>query len=415
MNARAIDSRTMIFRLVCLSIFLAPLNGFVFYAPLIPAILLALWRRWGKGLREWRAGPLGKWGAAFLGWSFLSALFSVDRNFSLFNWLFLPLMYASLYVLILSYVRTREERRVLFRVFLTAAACTVLYGIFQFMNIQNMASDIASQDWVDPERFPLLYRRMYSTLENPNLFAGYLLMMIGLSTGAALMEEKGRHKWETLLFCAVLAVCLLLTYSRGAWVSLAAMAAVLALLYDRRIWLVFLLIPVVLLMYHGQITERFLSLFSGEDTSTVLRFALWESTAAMIEDHPLTGVGWGAYFRAYPDYNFFVGDTSVIIYHAHNMYLSLMAETGIPGGIFYFLFFFAHGVLAVRLYRKGQDPDQKAAGLALVLIIAGMAVYGVGDYVLFSRAVSLTFWALLALGVCFEEERREGKKSSIVP
>lgn len=414
MSMQAMDSRTIIFRLICLSIFLAPLNGFAFYAPLLPAILLALWRRWGRGIREWRAGPLGKWGAAFLGWSFLSALFSVDPVFSLFNWAFLPLMYASLYVLVLSYVRTKEERRILFRVFLTAAACTVLYGIFQFTHIQNMASDIAAQDWVDPERFPLLYRRMYSTLENPNLFAGYLLMMLGLTAGAALMEEKGRRKWETLLFSAVLTVCLLLTYSRGAWVSLAAMAAVLALLYDRRIWLVFLLVPVVLLIYHGQITERFLSLFSGEDTSTILRFALWESTAAMIEDFPLTGVGWGAYFRAYPDYNFFVGDTSVIIYHAHNMYLSLLAETGIPGGLFYFLLFFSHGALAVRLYRKGEEPDEKAAGLALALIIAGMAVYGIGDYVLFSRAVSITFWALLALAVCLEEERRDEKKRNQV-
>lgn len=411
MTHKAIDSREAVLGLTYLSIFLAPLNGFIFYVPLIPAVILSCWRRWGRGIREWRAGPLAKAGAGFLACSLASSCFSIDRAFSLFNWIFLPLSYSALYVLVLSYVRTREERRRLFRVFLTAAACTALYGIFQFMNIQNMAGEIAAQDWVDPERFPLLYRRMYSTLENPNLFAGYLLMMLGLFGASALVKEKGRGKWELLAFCAVLAVCLLLTYSRGAWLSLAAMAAVLAILYDRRIWLAFLLVPVVLLAYHGQITERFLSLFSGEDTSTLLRFALWESTIAMIEDHPLLGVGWGAYFLAYPDYNFFVGDRTVIIYHAHNMYLSLLAETGILGGLFYFLTFFCHGALAVRLYRKGRSSGEKAAGLALSLIITGMAVYGMGDYVLFSRAVSVTFWSLCAYAMCFAAEDRGGAEA----
>ncbi len=393
----AFPSRRVILYLVYAAVFLAPLNGFLFYVPLVPAVVLAVFRRVRYGREEWCVGPLARPAAGFFVCSFLSVLFSVIPSFSLFNWIFLPCMYASLYILVLSYAKTRRAQKQLFSMMFYAALCVVLYGFFQFTHIQTMSDAIAAQDWVDPKRFPLLYRRMYSTLENPNLCAGYLLMMIGLMGARGLLEPKRRRKWTQLSVAAVLVLCLLLTYSRGAWVSLGVMAAVLAMLYDRRIWLVFLLVPVVLLVYHGQITERFLSLFSGEDTSTILRFALWESTVAMIEDNPLFGVGWGAYFKAYPAYNFFVGDPEVIIFHAHNMYLSILAEIGIPGGLFYFLLFFAHLAVSIRLYRHSEDPFSRAVGLGGALAISGMAAYGVGDYVLFSRAVSLIFWSLAAL------------------
>lgn len=411
---RTADSRQIIAYLIYTAVFIAPLSWFFLYVPLFPAAALALYRRAKYGKQEWRTGPSAGWAAGFLALSLLSALVSEAPALSLFFWGMQPLMYAALYVLVLTYVDTEEKQKQLFGVMLAGAVCVVLYGIFQFANIQSMASDIAAQDWVDPERFPLLYRRMYSTLENPNLCAGYLLMLIGLSGAAGLLESRRRRKWGLCAFTGVLVLCLLLTYSRGAWVSLGVMAAVLAMVYDRRIWFAFLAVPLVLLLYHGQITERFLSLFSGEDTSTLLRFALWESTEAMIADHPAAGVGWGLYYLAYPSYNFFIQNSETVIYHAHNMYLSVFAETGIPGGLCYFLFFLAHARLAVRLYRRGETSFIRAAGLGTVLAIAGMAAYGFGDYVLFGRALSFCFWAICALCAgCAENRSYEKPRQGI--
>lgn len=137
--------------------------------------------------------------------------------------------------------------------------------------------------------------------------------------------------------------------------------------------------------------------------------ALWDSTEMMIEEHPLTGVGWGAYFEAYPAYNYFIADPNVIIYHAHNMYLSIPAEIGLLGGIFYFILFFGHGFAAAKLWRRGTSAFGRAAGLGGALAASGMAVYGLGDYVLFSRAVSFCFWALCAFCVSEEEDEEDRK------
>lgn len=393
--------------LVYATVFLAPLNAFLLYVPLLPALVLACVDRARGG--SWDAGPMKKWAAGFFACSAVSVACAVDPAFSLFNWIFLPCMYAALYLLIVSYIRTGASQRRLLDAFLAGAACAAAYGIFQFADVQNMANAIAAHEWVDPERFPLLYRRMYSTLENPNLFAGYLLMMIGLFLPFALTETRRKRKAGLWAGLAVLTLCLLLTYSRGSWISLAVMAALLGLFYDRRIWLVFLAVPPVLLFYHGQITERFLSLFSGEDTSILLRIALWDSTEAMIADHPLTGIGWGVYFKAYPLYNYFITEPTVVIYHAHNMYLSLMAEVGIPGALCWLGLFFGHLLLGVRLWRRSRSGFRRAAGLGTALAAAGMAVYGIGDYVLFSRAVSFCFWSICAFAaVCGQEEEQNG-------
>ena len=256
---------------------------------------------------------------------------------------------------------------------------------------------IRDRSGVDPERFPLLRRRMYSTLENPNLLGAYLLMIISALSSFFLYEKKGRRKYIFGIVLLVLLTCLALTYSRGAWVAAGGIVAGLAIFHDKRFGLLFLLVPIGLLFYHGQIAERFLSLFRGDDTSVDLRFALWESTRAMIEEHPLLGIGWGSYFLAYPDYNFFIQNDNVLIFHAHNMYLNMLAEVGIPGGLAFLAAFFAQGIIAYRIFKGGETAFDRAMGLGGMLAVILIAIISFGDHVLFSRSVSFCFWSLASL------------------
>lgn len=390
-------SKQHILYLLYATLFLLPLNPFLFYVTLLPAVVAWLYNWRKKGEVALALPPLWQPGAVFLVCSFLSAFVSKDMAFSFMNWALQPLMYALVYLLIYTTVSTEKEKEKALYAFLAGAVVTVVYGFFQYANAADMAADMEAQSWVDPERFPLLRRRMYSTLENPNLFGAYLLMIISILTAFTLRERAVKKKTVFAVILLSLLLCLALTYSRGAWVSLAAIVLGLTLFYDKRFGLLFLLVPVVLAFYHGQVVERFLSLFSGEDTSVDLRFALWESTMAMIEEHPLLGVGWGAYFLAYPDYNFFIQEEGVLIFHAHNMYLNMLAEVGIPGGMAFLLAFFAQGILCWRNYRHGNDSFTKSMGLGGVLMVMALSVISMGDHVLFSRSVSFCFWSLSAL------------------
>ncbi len=394
---RALCAKKNILYLLYGTLFLLPLDPYIFYIALVPAALLWLGNLWTVGELSLRRPPLWQLPAVFLACAFLSAFVSHDTTFSLLNWGFQPFMYAVIYLLIQSTLTTTREKERALYAFLAGAVCVAAYGFVQYANAAEMAADAAAQSWIDPERFPLLKRRMYSTLENPNLLGAYLLMIISLLTAFWLTEKEKGRRLAFLLILGVLLLCLALTYSRGAWVSLAAIVLGLTLFYDKRFGFLFCLIPIVLALYHGQMVERFLSLFSGEDTSVGLRFALWESTEAMIEEHPLLGIGWGTYFLAYPEYNFFIQDEHVLIFHAHNMYLNMPAEVGILGGSAFLLTFFAQGYISWKIYRQGGNTFHKSMGLGGLLMVMAMAMIGLSDHVLFSRSISFCFWSLCAL------------------
>ena len=97
---------------------------------------------------------------------------------------------------------------------------------------------------------------------------------------------------------------------------------------DWRVLLGCLALGGITLLVDPMLAERLLSVFTKIDTSSEMRLAIWESSAEMIFDHPILGIGWGAYRLVYPEYDFYINDPSVIIYHAHNMYLNYAAEIG---------------------------------------------------------------------------------------
>lgn len=140
--------------------------------------------------------------------------------------------------------RGRKEESAL--CLLAGAVCVVIWGFIQYADAGCMARDLNAEGWVDPERFPLLRRRMFSTLGNPNLFGAYLLMLISVFAPFALGERNNKRKILLAGFLFILSVCLALTYSRGAWISLAGIVLGLAVFYDKRFGLVFLAVPLIL-------------------------------------------------------------------------------------------------------------------------------------------------------------------------
>ena len=114
----------------------------------------------------------------------------------------------------------------------------------------------------------------------------------------------------------------------------------------------------------------------------------------------------GAYYLVYPDYDLLIRRAGVTIFHAHNMYLSVMANVGIPGAIAYFWFYFGHIRYAWRSTENRRIPfiSHRAGTIAA---ITAVAVNGIGDYTLFSIVVSMCFWALMAIGMSSYRNRLE--------
>ncbi|SCM80762.1 Lipid A core-O-antigen ligase [uncultured Sporomusa sp.] len=318
---------------------------------------------------------------------------SPDRNFSFYNYYHLMGRYIVSYYLVVNNLHSlRQLQRLVWSV-LISAVLVAFYGFYQY--IQGV--DISTFHWVDGEQFPDLKIRVFSTLQNPNLLAGFLVVVMSLAVGLGLHTESMPGKLLLFALAAVFGACLVLTYSRGAWLSVLAVAAICAHLYNRKVLWLFLIIPLIAFFGHDAVMERLLSVLNPTDTSSTLRIALWESTLAMIMDKPLLGIGWGAYWQVYPEYDFFLNNPDARIVHAHNMYLHIAAEIGIPGLLAFLAIIFGHAKKAVDILSKTNNRMIAGIIFGVMAAVLGLVLNGFTDYIMFNVQLSMLFWLLNAI------------------
>ena len=196
-----------------------------------------------------------------------------------------------------------------------------------------------------------------------------------------------------------------LTYARGACISIAAVMAVYGALYNRRILIGLIFLAAVLLISDTALVERLTSVFTKLDTSSEMRLAFWESTIAMILDHPLLGIGWGAYFMVYPTYDYYMQGNFIKIVHAHNMYLNFMAEIGLFGFVSFMVYYFGIIYKAFKTQIADIEPLNKGVMLGIGLGMSALALNGLTDYVMFNTELSMLIWLFSGIAVIL------GKKS----
>ena len=140
---------------------------------------------------------------------------------------------------------------------------------------------------------------------------------------------------------------------------------------------------------------RFGALAATEEISADTRVQVWEDTLKLIEDYPLAGVGLGGYTAAIHRYQ--TAAPTQTIGMAHNDYLQLAAELGLPG--FAALLLLAGWALA----RAGKaaslpDPARRYLGLACLGALTALALHSLVDFNLYlpANAAALAWIAGLA-------------------
>lgn len=373
--------------------FFLPLSPAVTNCLLVPLPFLLLWvwrRRQLAQLTERRAA--GLFGALALVGAL--SLFSSPRFYeSTYNYVYLMGRYALIYFSILLGIQNRRQAYCVVGAVLASSLLVSCYGIYQYFH----GAAMLTSEWVDVEQFPTLKTRAFSTLQNPNLLAAFLLMIMSLAGGIFFSTQKLRLKLPLLGIGAVALLCLVFTYSRGAWVSLVIITVICGFLFSRRIlWLLGPALLVIGFLAREEVINRVASIFNPTDTSAVLRMALWESTWGMISDHPVTGIGWGAYQFVYPQYDFFIQNPDTVIFHAHNMYLNIAAELGLPGITLFLLIVMTHMFIGFKALRCAS-AEGRGVVMGLIAIIIGVLVNGMTDYAMFNIEISMIFWLFAAL------------------
>jgi len=260
--------------------------------------------------------------------------------------------------------------------------------------------------------------RVFASFFNPNLLAGYLAMSAPLTMGLLLMLGRELPELRRRGYTALLTVALwlqlsalALTASRlgmlafvGAAVVFLAIAGAWRLL--ARDFIMRLAVVGVLLLgvfwLSTPATQRLTPQAAAQDVhSGAFRIETWKGTARAALSNPIFGVGTGAFEWQYPRYAE-AGYTR----SAHNTYLEIAAESGLPALLF--LIAFAFGWVSRAAQRElPPDPNRPAPRvmdwrpmrMGVFAGVVGAALHNAVDSDLQAFANLLTLCALLGLGL----------------
>jgi O-antigen ligase len=238
---------------------------------------------------------------------------------------------------------------------------------------------------------------------NPNTLGGLGACVLPLACAAALTARTGRRR--ALLFAAIglLSMGVLLSFSKGAWLSAAAGLGLLGA-YLLRTWrlplgrvlawtmaavIVAAAVPPVRAL-PGLMWERWTS--HGSAISNQERYRYIETASTLMIEHPLRGVGLERFAEAYQRARGLTRGPE----DPHNAYLMVGAELGVLALGCYLLYL---GFVWASAYRRAsprRDPRHAAMGAGLAGAIAAMLVFQ-----LFSAEplTARAFWLIAALSL----------------
>lgn len=309
---------------------------------------------------------------------------------------------------------------------LVGATAQALLGIYQFYFM------------VGPEWFIIQnqYMRAYGSFGQPNPFGGYM----GLTLPVAISVlnwfsvrplRKRRLHWHDITgwtiartVVPILGGGLLASWSRGAW--LGAVGAVLVVMWmsSTRVVRIIAVVVILLILVIGataplirlippDVLNRFTEIplqfgwgvsvdseVTDANFAVLERMAFWFAALRMWEYAPWFGVGPANFDAVYS--TFAIPRWHMSLGHAHNIYLNVLAETGIVGFVAFIWLWGSVISLAVRSYRASRRTNrwQAALSVGVLGVVTHLAIHSLFDN-LFVQGMflHLSLWIAILLSL----------------
>lgn len=257
----------------------------------------------------------------------------------------------------------------------------------------------------------VLYARftpIVADLVNPNVLAGSLVVVLPLAFALLLFGWSmlcTRERVVAVLAALTMTGGVVLMQSRGALMALAVALATLALLRWHRKWWLWAGMAFgggVTLWAAAAYLPRYLAGTMESGRSLESRLELWSRGLYIVEDFPFTGVGMGTFQQVtialYPVFSVPGGEP-----HAHNLFLQIAIDLGLPGLIAWLAILMLVVTAAWQLNTRGREHDDRyVTGLGAGLLGSQVAliVHGLTDAVTWGMVrTAVIVWGLWGLAI----------------
>lgn len=247
-----------------------------------------------------------------------------------------------------------------------------------------------------------LMLRPYGTLPHPNVLAGYMLIFCLLIVSFRQKLTPQRYLWRVILL--LLGTCtILLTLSRSVLVVTVTISLGTLLWAGKhqkagRLFFYLCIVALACISFGlSPLPSRFAHIVTEQ--SFIERKELFAYAWKIFLSHPLTGVGLGTFIPglahiASPLHTLF------FLQPVHNMYLLILAETGIVGALLCGAFLIA---TAKRVYKKANTS------LWCVVALSSILCLGVVDHYFITLQQGQLLFALV-IGICWQKTSKRAPK-----
>lgn len=328
---------------------------------------------------------------------------------------------------IMSYLFRKKDKNIFRYIWLYLLPLT-LVSAFITINHASYNFDEHIADWI-PSPF----------YNDHTAYAAALAMYVPPLIGFLFMKRYTSFQ-KSLIFICLLVVCtgVLVSYTRAAWVSLAA-ALLLSLLFYFKLkfrtllmliivggGLFFLFQTQVLLLLNqnntasgGDAAQDLQSVTNiKNDDSNLERINRWSSALKMFEEKPVFGWGPGTYMFQYAPFQkhsekSLISTNAGTNGNAHSEYLGPLSEQGILGMVWVIALLFAVLNAGFRIIYNAVDRQQKILAIVLVTGLCTYFVHGFLNNFLDTDKLSVPFWGFIAAVVCLDVKQKELKNSDL--
>lgn len=298
------------------------------------------------------------------------------------------------YFLVVNTMRTEKWLIRCVTALVSSATIVSLYGIYQYfagkLNVQ----------WLDTSYFTDIRGRVVSLFENSNVLAFYLVMVFPLSIALISKVRTKKEKFLCLLASLSMLLCIVFTWSRGAWVALIAGMVLFFIIYSRRTlkYLLFgcFAIPFLPLVLPSNVVHRFMSIGDLSDSSTFYRVYTWRGTLRMIKEYFWSGIGYGtsAFTGIYPEFAYAGMEAAE---HSHSLFLQILCGIGFPGLLVFIAVMFLFSQRNLEYFGNPAGKSSKIMTIAAFTSVISALIMGLFDYIWYSYRIFFLFWVIVAI------------------
>jgi putative inorganic carbon (HCO3(-)) transporter len=294
--------------------------------------------------------------------------------------------------------------------FSIVAMIVAVIGLLEWLFGRNI---IYEHFVVDPTYFVYLKdRRLMSSLTQPIVSGAYFLTVLPL----VWFFYKGQNKKTLKLFAGggvlMVGVAMLLTFSRGTWLSFVLMLIVVSLILKKvkyAVWGILFLILTLFVaslpfVHHYKTFYRFsvpyLTYYLKSGHRTLAYRVVWRMFLA----HPFAGIGWKNYtpfFRFYSPYLVRRG-----LRLTESGYLQQLAEGGVFSAASFLIFIFNLLRRALKSYHI-LPAEEKPAFLAIILGLSGLLININTFNGIDEPALLFLFWTMTGLVAALSKDSKQ--------